>query len=266
MCATCGCSDDTGTRIDGVAVPGHDHSHGHEHSHGQDHARGHGHTHTVELEQDVLAKNDHLAGHNRAWLDQNTIRAVNIMSSPGSGKTTLLERTITGLGAEGVSVVEGDQEPPFDADRIRAPGCRAVQINTGAGCHLDAQMLSDALRSLDPPRGSVVLIENVGNLVCPALFDLGEHARVVVMSVPEGEDKPIKYPHMFRGADLVLLNKVDLLPHLDFDMDRFLEHLRRVNPGAALHPVSATRGEGLQEWYAWLGAHSPSAGTPVRAR
>lgn len=261
MCSTCGCSDEAGTRIDGVALPRqgeHEHGHGdghtHErsHDHHHEHSHAHGESRTVVLEQDVLAKNDALAVRNRSWLDARGITAVNLMSSPGSGKTTLLERTISAMGELQVSVVEGDQETLFDAERIRATGCRVVQINTGAGCHLDAEMLAGGLERLDPPERSVVLIENVGNLVCPALFDLGEHARVVIMSAPEGEDKPLKYPHMFRGADLVLLNKTDLLPHLDFDTGRFTEHLRAVNPGVDVLPVSATRGDGTAEWYAWL--------------
>ncbi|GAB3689800.1 hydrogenase nickel incorporation protein HypB [Nocardiopsis oceani] len=270
MCATCGCSDEAGTRIDGVAVPrqadhehGHDHEHAHEHGHhhghdhhdhGHGHGDGHGHevSRTVQLEQDVLAKNDALAARNRARLDARGITAVNLMSSPGSGKTTLLERTIGAVGELSVSVIEGDQETLFDAERIRATGCRVVQINTGAGCHLDAEMLAGGLERLDPPERSIVLIENVGNLVCPALFDLGEHTRVVIMSAPEGEDKPLKYPHMFRGADLVLLNKTDLLPHLAFDTERFTEHLHAVNPGVDVLPVSATRGDGMADWYGWL--------------
>lgn len=284
MCSTCGCSDEAGTRIDGVALPrqgehehAHEHGHGHEHGDGHtherghdhhDHPHGHGESRTVVLEQDVLAKNDTLAVRNRSWLDAREITAINLMSSPGSGKTTLLERTIGAMdevmGELAISVIEGDQETLFDAERIRATGCRVVQINTGAGCHLDAEMLASGLEQLDPPELSVVLIENVGNLVCPALFDLGEHARVVIMSAPEGEDKPLKYPHMFRGADLVLLNKTDLLPHLDFDTGRFFEHLQAVNPGVDVLAVSATRGDGMAEWYEWLrtrGTEQPSPGS-----
>ncbi|MFS8102520.1 hydrogenase nickel incorporation protein HypB [Lentzea alba] len=204
---------------------------------------------TVELEQRVLARNDDLAQRNRAWLAEREVLAVNLMSSPGAGKTTLLERTIRGLGGEPVvSVVEGDQETAIDAERIRATGCRAVQVNTGAGCHLDASMFARALSELDPPARSVVFVENVGNLVCPALFDLGESYRVVITSVTEGADKPLKYPHMFGTADLVVLNKVDLAPHLDFAVDTFVGHLRQVNQRAEVVPLSATTGAGVGAW------------------
>ena len=220
MCATCGCED---------------------HSHGT----------VIDLEERLLARNDHLAGHVREWLAGIDVRAYNLMSSPGSGKTTLLERTVRELGMP-CSVIEGDQETTFDADRIRASGVRAVQVNTGAGCHLDAVMVRKALAELDPDAGSVVFIENVGNLVCPALFDLGENGRVVIMSVTEGEDKPLKYPHLVRTADVVLLNKVDLVPYLDFDADKFWRCLRQVNPHAPVLRISARTGEGLADWYAWL--------------
>src|SRR6185312_3355888 len=202
MCATCGCAGHE---------PGHDHDHPHPHDHDHEHTHDHddGHTHAVRIERDLLAKNDHLAGHNRSWLAERGILAVNLVSSPGAGKTTLLEATIRALGAElGLSVIEGDQATEHDAARIRAAGAPAVQVNTGAGCHLDADMIARALASLAPRPRSVVLIENVGNLVCPALFDLGERAKVVVASVTEGDDKPLKYPYMFREASLVLLNKV----------------------------------------------------------
>jgi hydrogenase nickel incorporation protein HypB len=207
----------------------------------------------VVLEQQVLAKNDQLAQANRHWLAEREILAVNLMSSPGSGKTTLLERTIRDLDGDlPVSVIEGDQETQFDARRIQATGCRAIQINTGAGCHLDADMVARGLRMLEPPSASVVVVENVGNLVCPALFDLGEAARVVVTSVTEGADKPLKYPQMFRAADLVLLNKIDLLPYVDFDVDRFTDDARSLNPRVAVLPLSATKGDGVPEWLDWL--------------
>ncbi|MGH3774487.1 MAG: hydrogenase nickel incorporation protein HypB [Pseudonocardiaceae bacterium] len=250
MCATCGCSGDT------VLV--HEHDHEHEHGHGHGHGHKEPQTRTVTLEQAVLARNDALAELNREWFTQHSILAVNLMSSPGAGKTTLLERTIRELGAElQVSVVEGDQETVLDADRIRATGAPAVQINTGSGCHLDAQMLAGGLRTLDPPERSVVLIENVGNLVCPALFDLGEQARVVITSVTEGAEKPRKYPQMFRAADLVLLNKIDLLPYVDFDVAAFLEGARRANPGVEVLQLSATTGDGIGDWYGWLRARLP---------
>ncbi len=257
MCATCGCSGDTI-----LVYPEHEHEHGHAHEHGHEHGHGHGHqepqTRTVTLEQAVLARNDALAERNREWFAQHGILAVNLMSSPGAGKTTLLERTIRELGAElQVSVIEGDQETVLDADRIRATGAPAVQINTGSGCHLDAQMLAGGLQTLDPPDRSVVLIENVGNLVCPALFDLGEQARVVITSVTEGAEKPRKYPQMFRAADLVLLNKTDLLPYVDFDVAAFLEGARRANPGVEVLQLSATTGDGIGDWYGWLRARLP---------
>jgi hydrogenase nickel incorporation protein HypB len=245
MCATCGCSDDAGVR---VIEPGHEHGHGHSHSHSHEPR-----TRTVRLEQDVLAKNDRLAERNRGWLRDREILAVNVMSSPGSGKTTLLTRTILDLAGEfPISVIEGDQETLFDAERIKATGAPVVQINTGAGCHLDAEMLERGLVTLGPPANSVLFIENVGNLVCPALFDLGEDHRAVIMSVTEGPDKPLKYPHMFASSDLVVLNKVDLLPYLDFDVDTFLRDARKVNPGVHVLQLSATTGDGLPTWYDWL--------------
>lgn len=243
MCATCGCSDGAGVTVTGPDGHDHPHPHPHEHEPGR----------TVLLEQKVLARNDELAARNRGWLAGRGILAVNLMSSPGSGKTTLLERTVRALaGGRPVAVVEGDQETAFDADRIRATGSPVVQVNTGSGCHLDAGMLATALRALDPPAGAVVFVENVGNLVCPALFDLGEAARAVVMSVTEGADKPLKYPHMFRTADVVLLNKVDLLPYVDFDREAFAAALRRVRPDPLLLPVSATRGDGMEDWLDWV--------------
>jgi hydrogenase nickel incorporation protein HypB len=248
--------------------PGHaEHSHG-EHSHGE-HGHGeHGHVHvlepddhgrTVRLQQKVLAKNDELAQRNREWLREHGILAVNLMSSPGSGKTTLLERTTKDLaGKMTLSVIEGDQETALDASRILAAGSKVVQINTGVGCHLDAEMVAQGLRGLDPPSGSIVVIENVGNLVCPALFDLGEEARVVLASVTEGADKPLKYPHMFRQADLVLLNKTDLLPYVEFDVKQYMADLRIAAPDALLLQISATAGDGIQGWYDWLRRRAPA--------
>jgi hydrogenase nickel incorporation protein HypB len=236
----------------------HSHDHPHHHPHDHDHSPDPDRGHTIALEQRVLAKNDELAEGNRRRLAELDILAVNLMSSPGAGKTTLLERTIVELaGRVAVSVVEGDQETLLDADRITAAGCRVVQINTGAGCHLDAEMVARGLDALRPPSGSVLFIENVGNLVCPALFDLGEAVKVVIASVTEGEDKPVKYPHMFAAADLVLLNKVDLLPYLNFDVAACLRAIHRVNPRAAVLRTSATTGEGLADWYDWL--HSRQA-------
>jgi hydrogenase nickel incorporation protein HypB len=242
----------------------HYHLNGHAHSHGgHTHTHAHGdepHTHDedgrvtrVRIERDVLDKNDRLADYNRGWLAGRRVLALNLVSSPGAGKTTLLERTVRELGREfPVSVIEGDQETDNDANRIRAAGCRAVQINTGVACHLDAAMVSRALEELNPASGSVVFVENVGNLVCPALFDLGERAKVVVCSVPEGDDKPVKYPHMFRAGRIVLLNKIDLLPHVPFNLDRFLEGVRVVNPALQVLQISAFRGDGLEEWHNWI--------------
>jgi len=259
MCATCGCADgaqirhqhDNGTwhergahQHDG-AGPGH----GHPHDHGQ----------TVTLEEKVLARNDTLARQNRDWLRGRDILTLNLMSSPGAGKTTLLERTARDLAGElAIGVIEGDQETALDADRMRAAGCRVVQVNTGTGCHLDALMVREALTALDPPDGSVVVIENVGNLVCPALFDLGEAHRVVLASVTEGADKPVKYPHMFRTADLVLVSKTDLLPYLDFDLARCTADLGTISPAATVLPVSARAGDGIGRWYDWLRQRVPA--------
>jgi len=208
----------------------------------------------VRLETAVLAKNDALAERNRAWLAGRQILALNLVSSPGSGKTSLLERTIRDLGADRqIAVIEGDQQTTFDAERIRATGAPTVQVNTGAGCHLEADMVWEAFKVLRPESGALVLIENVGNLVCPALFDLGEAAKVAVLSVTEGEDKPAKYPHMFQASSLILLNKIDLLPHLSFDLDRCVGYARDVNPDAEVLPISVTTGDGLDRWYEWIG-------------
>ena len=235
MCATCGCGDNTTT----ITVAGDDHPH----------------YETITLEQKVLAKNYQIAEHNRQSLVERGILALNVTSSPGAGKTTLLERTIRELGDDlPVAVIEGDQETLLDAKRIQAAGARAVQVNTGAGCHLDADMVHRALHALDPEPKSVLFIENVGNLVCPALFDLGEHSKVVVISVTEGQDKPLKYPHMFAAAGLVLINKIDLVPYVNFDLETCFGYARSVNPGVHILPISATRGDGLDAWYDWIRA------------
>jgi hydrogenase nickel incorporation protein HypB len=262
MCATCGCGDNGAVITLAGQAPSdshhhHDHDHEHaDHQHEHDHDHGHHHppaTETISLEQKVLAKNDLLADENRKWLAERNILAFNVTSSPGSGKTTLLERTIREVAPRRpVAVIEGDQETLLDAERIQATGCRVVQVNTGAGCHLDAEMMRRALETLDPEPGSLLFVENVGNLVCPALFDLGEQTKVVVISVTEGADKPLKYPHMFAAAGLVLINKIDLLPYVDFDLDVFSRHARSINPGVQIVPLSATTGEGVGAWYDWI--------------
>ena len=223
----------------------------------------------VKIEQDILARNDGFAAENRRWLAERGVLALNLVSSPGSGKTSLLVRTIAALQSlpqpVPVSVVEGDQQTSFDAERIRATGAPALQINTGKGCHLDARMVGIAMERLAPPEGGVLLVENVGNLVCPAAFDLGEAAKVVVLSVTEGEDKPLKYPDMFAAASLMLINKIDLLPHLSFDMDRAIDFALRVNPRLQVIPLSATSGEGFDAWLAWLLARREEARAGVSA-
>ncbi len=273
MCSTCGCGEASGSRVtllngeppeEFSGEPAQQHSHPHD-GH-QDHHHGHGdkpgsagdHRHdedgrTVILEQQILAKNAGLAQQNRRWLEERRIFTVNLMSSPGSGKTTLLEQTISAVaGRVEIAVIEGDQETPLDALRIRASGRPVVQINTGAGCHLDAEMVHRALRALDPAPGSLLFIENVGNLVCPALFDLGEAKKVILASVTEGSDKPLKYPQMFAAADLVLINKMDLLPYVNFDLDRFRADVRQVNAAAELVTITATDVHLLAPWLNWL--------------
>ena len=285
MCTTCGCS--TGSEVtysDLRAGPGHDHDHDHAHGHGHDHGHshphghshghdhGHGHSHdhphdapaapgrTIAIEQAVLAKNQLTAERNRGWLAGREVLAVNLMSAPGAGKTSILERTIRDLrDSVPICVLEGDQATTNDGERIRAAGAPVVQINTGTGCHLEAEMVARGMRQLDPARGAMLLIENVGNLVCPALFDLGEQAKVVILSVTEGEDKPIKYPHIFRACAVMLLNKIDLLPHLRFDVERCIAYARQVNPAIRVLQVSAENGQGMPAWYEWLRGQLPAA-------
>jgi hydrogenase nickel incorporation protein HypB len=259
MCTVCGCVDHA---HDHRHAPGHDHA---EHIHfGRGlagvHVPGLSQSRIVRIEQDILGHNDTHAGRNRAWLRERGIFAVNLVSSPGSGKTTLLCRTASELKARlPVAVIEGDQQTSFDADRIRAAGVPALQVNTGKGCHLDAHMVGHALERLAPPEDGILFIENVGNLVCPAAFDLGEACKVVILSVTEGEDKPLKYPDMFHAAELLILNKIDLLPHLSFDVERCVGYARQVNPQIGLLKLSATNGAGLEEWYAWLAAGRAAA-------
>lgn len=212
-------------------------------------------TRTVELEAQILGKNQLIAERNRGWLGGRGILALNLVSSPGAGKTTLLERTLNDLKSElKIGVIEGDQATSNDAERIRATGVSAVQINTGTGCHLEADMLERAMKMLKPEPNSLMMIENVGNLVCPALFDLGERAKVVIFSVTEGEDKPLKYPHMFNAATVAILSKTDLLPHVRFDAHRAVANALTVNPRLTVFELSAYSGEGLAPWYGWLKA------------
>ena len=219
------------------------------------HAPGLSQARMVSIEQDILARNNAYAAANRKRFAEHGIFAVNLVSSPGSGKTTLLVKTIAALqGRAKVAVIEGDQQTSMDADRIRATGAPAIQVNTGRGCHLDAHMVGHAIERLNLPDDSLLMIENVGNLVCPAGFDLGEAHKVVILSVTEGEDKPLKYPDMFHVADLMLLNKIDLLPHLTFDVDKCVEYARRINPRIEVLALSAVSGQGLQAWLAWLTA------------
>jgi len=260
MCVTCGCGGEA-TVEGGHDAQFHVHADGTAHSHAPSHAYALAHRHgpaaaearRVLVEEDILGRNDALADGNRQRLVERGIFALNLVSSPGSGKTTLLCRTIEMLGGRlPVAVIEGDQQTSMDAERIRATGAPAIQINTGKGCHLDAAMVGQALDRLDPADDSLLLIENVGNLVCPAAFDLGEAHKVVILSVTEGEDKPLKYPDMFAAASLMLVNKCDLLPYLAFDVDKAVDFARRIKPGLEVIRVSATRGEGMEDWLAWL--------------
>lgn len=299
MCAICGCSDATHTTVSdpetGEIIPVHAGSDNHNHAHERGHAHAHegGHDHaddrhhhqphgheddlhhdhddhpahahgTLLLQEKILAKNDRLAERNRGWFEGRNILALNLVSAPGSGKTTLLERTLRDLQGElPIQVIEGDQASMNDAERIRATGCKVVQINTGAGCHLEADMLARGLQQLAPAPNSIVMIENVGNLVCPALFDLGERAKVVILSITEGEDKPIKYPHMFRAAQIMILNKIDLLPYVDFDVARCLAYAHAINPALRVLKLSAKTGEGLDAWYGWLRAQVKATGCEI---
>jgi hydrogenase nickel incorporation protein HypB len=298
MCATCGCNEETKTTLLNLqsgavtTVVGdhgwHEHIHadGTRHSHRHDHSAPHSHPAAAHddngdphlehsgvpdgrygrqrevraIESRILAKNDAVAAKNRAWLSGREILAINLVSSPGSGKTTLLERTIADFPEPmALAVIEGDQATANDGERIRKAGAPVTQINTGSGCHLDAEMVARGLFELKPKVGSIVLIENVGNLVCPALFDLGERAKVVLFSVTEGEDKPLKYPYMFRAAEVILINKIDLLPHVDFSLETAMAHVRAVNPNAPVLQLSARTGEGMPSWYAWLESQAATA-------
>lgn len=253
MCTTCGCGQGEG-RIEGDEHP-HVHADGtvHSHSHEHDHDHAANQRRMVRIERNLLEKNDAFAKVNREKFMQDGIFVLNLVSSPGSGKTTLLTATIERLKDRfPIAVIEGDQQTTHDAERIRATGVPAIQINTGKGCHLDAHMVGHAAERMRLPQDSVLMIENVGNLVCPSAFDLGEAHKVVILSVTEGEDKPLKYPDMFSAADVLLLNKVDLLPYLAFDVDKCLDFARRVNPRLEVIRTSATTGEGLDAWIAWI--------------
>jgi len=229
----------------------HDSSGNHHDEASQVHAKVHGTK--ISLEENILAKNNLIAAQNRGWFKGRNILALNLVSSPGAGKTTLLTRTIKDLQAKlPINVIEGDQATANDAQKIQATGCKVVQINTGTGCHLEAAMVERGCTQLNPPLNSVVMIENVGNLVCPALFDLGEQAKVAILSVTEGDDKPIKYPHIFRASQVMILTKIDLLPYVDFDVERCIEYARTVNPQMQVFQVSAKTGVGLEGWYEWL--------------
>jgi hydrogenase nickel incorporation protein HypB len=247
MCATCGCSADGSVTIH---VPGQENNQ--DHSHGHDHSHSHG-KRIVDVEQDILQQNNLLAERNKGYFDAKNILALNLVSSPGSGKTTLLEKTLTDLkGQVEFAVIEGDQQTTNDADRIHATGTKVTQINTGKGCHLDAHMVLHAVQGMKPKNDSVLFIENVGNLVCPAMFDLGEKERVVIISVTEGDDKPLKYPDMFFTSTLCIINKIDLLPYVPFSVEKVKENARKINRNLPIIEVSCTTGAGLQEWYDWL--------------
>jgi hydrogenase nickel incorporation protein HypB len=278
MCETCGCSDSAEFKINGLPSdehhehhhnhdPEYDHEHEHEHGHHHGHhhgphSHGHGHTHhhddsnpkVINLNLDILSTNNRLAQLNRRFFEGRKVLCLNLVSSPGSGKTTILEKTIIALiPSRKIAVIEGDQQTLLDADRIEKAGAPAIQINTGSGCHLDARMVELALQKLEVETGSILFIENVGNLVCPALFDLGEMKRVVVISVTEGEDKPLKYPYMFQTSHLCLINKSDLLPYVDFDVQKAIGYARSINPKLEFIVLSAKSGEGMELWYKWLG-------------
>ena len=238
MCIECGCEEAT--------HPAHDHEHSHHHEHGPK---------TLRIEEDLLSKNNRLAGQNRQMFREQGVFVLNLVSSPGSGKTTLLEKTISALAPEmRIAVLEGDQQTSNDADRIAATGVPVKQINTGAGCHLDAHQVGHGVEAFDLAAADILMIENVGNLVCPASFDLGEDHKVAVLSVTEGEDKPLKYPQMFRAADVLIINKTDLLPHLDFDLEACRRYALQVNPQLTVFEISCRSGEGLADWYEWLSA------------
>ena len=276
MCGTCGCGSPDGHVS--IQKPGedlHDHNHHHDHvhdehthqhshhdhNHDHDHSHSHSHDHShvhvkktvIEVQQDILQHNDLMASRNRGFFEAKDLYVINLVSSPGSGKTSILERTLIDLKDQlDFAVIEGDQQTLQDANRIDALDVPVIQINTGKGCHLESDMVYDAVKQLTPVDGSVLMIENVGNLVCPSMFDLGEQKRVVIISTTEGEDKPLKYPDMFLTSDICIINKIDLLPYLDFDLDKLKSYALQVNPKLEFFEVSATKGEGMETWYKWL--------------
>jgi len=294
MCTVCGCGQGSVEGAGNGSGHHHHHGHGHHHHHGHHHGHDHDHDHhhhdhahgkealdygvglggvhvpgmsesrIVEVKRNILKENDRFAAMNRDYPTSRGVLALNLVSSPGSGKTTLLVRSITDLQDRyAISVIEGDQQTSFDAERIRETTVPAVQINTGKGCHLDGHMVGHALERLDPPPGSVLFIENVGNLVCPAAFDLGEAHKVVMLLVTEGDDKPLKYPDMFHAADLMVLTKFDLLPHVSFDVGRCVDFARRINKDLEVIEVSVTTGASLNDWYAWIEARRPALASPA---
>ncbi len=265
MCGVCGCGNENGRATiskpqnkQEVSNHDHSHSHSHSHSHGHDHHHDHDHGHhhhktVIDLERDILHENKLGAAKNRGYFEAKNIFAINLVSSPGSGKTTLLEKTLTVLKDEyPFYVIEGDQQTLNDANRIDAIGVPVVQVNTGKGCHLESDMIFDAVKELKPVDDSFLMIENVGNLVCPSLFDLGENKRVVIISITEGEDKPIKYPDMFHSSDVCIINKIDLAPYLNVDIEKLKDYARQVNHHLTFFELSATSGEGMEAWYNWL--------------
>jgi len=266
MCETCGCGNKNGFRIvdpgSGEFTHEHDHHgiHSHSHAHHHDDMNEHPHQDKIILNVDILAENNRIAALNRRFFEGRKVLCINMVSSPGSGKTTILEKSILELKKKRkIYVIEGDQQTTLDADRIKKTGVHAIQINTGSGCHLDARMVDAALQKLDIEAGSILFIENVGNLVCPAIFDLGEKERVLVMSVTEGEDKPLKYPAMFETSHLCIINKSDLLPHVDFNKDEFIKNALHINPHLEFIELSAKNGDGMNDWQEWIINKNPAS-------
>lgn len=248
MCGVCGCGSESEKIL--IASPN-DHHHGHSHEH--QHTHEHQHKTVIDLEKDILQQNNLDAAKNRGYFEAKNIFTLNLVSSPGSGKTSILERTLTDLKKQqDFYVIEGDQQTFNDANRINALDIPVIQVNTGKGCHLEGNMIYEAVKKLNPKNDSILMIENVGNLVCPSMFDLGESKRVVIISITEGEDKPIKYPDMFHTSDICIINKMDLLPYLNFDVEKLKEYALQVNHHLEFFEVSATTGEGMNQWYHWL--------------